>query len=133
MAETGEVGVLNVGAGDNKLVFDKNDAAGMIRAARIVEDMLKRGYALLVEVEVNGQKKFQRIKNFDPERCEYIIADLDPLAAADADKERKNEEAQETQPAPEGKPRRGRPRRTSTRAIPAHTTRAVAVAPTAGG
>jgi hypothetical protein len=43
------VGILNVGTGDTKLVFDKDDPAECIRAARIVADMLRRGYALLVE------------------------------------------------------------------------------------
>lgn len=47
----GSVGILNVGAGDTKLIFDKNSPADCIRAARIVKDMLRRGYALLVEVE----------------------------------------------------------------------------------
>lgn len=35
----GEVGVLNVGAGDTKLSFDPSNQADRIRAARIVKDM----------------------------------------------------------------------------------------------
>lgn len=46
----GQIGILNVGAGDTKISFDKNNPAERIRSARIVTDMLRRGYALLVEV-----------------------------------------------------------------------------------
>jgi hypothetical protein len=79
-----EIGILNVGAGDTKLVFDKNNPAECIRAARIVKDMLRRGYALLVDV---GEGKTQRVLDFDETQCEYIIADLDPVAAEAADRE----------------------------------------------
>jgi hypothetical protein len=82
-AMQGEVGVLNVGLGDTKLSFDKSDPAERIRAARIVRDMLRRGYALLVEVEPG---KFQRAKDFDDETCEYIVADFDPVQAEAADR-----------------------------------------------
>lgn len=51
MSNTGSVGILNVGTGDIRLAFDKNNPAECIRAARIVKDMLRRGFALLVEVE----------------------------------------------------------------------------------
>ena len=53
----GSIAILNVGAGDTRLSFDKANPAEAIRAARIVKDMLRRGYALLVEVERDGQKK----------------------------------------------------------------------------
>lgn len=57
----GEVGVLNVGAGDTRLMFDKSNPADCIRAARIVKDMLRRGYALLIEVgkDADGKPKHQ--------------------------------------------------------------------------
>lgn len=71
---TGGIGILNVGAGDTKLTFDKDNPAECIRAGRIVTDMLRRGYALLIEV--NG--KTERVKEFKPDTCEYIIADFDP-------------------------------------------------------
>ena len=116
----GEIGVLNVGAGDTKLSFNSDDPAEVLRAGRIVRDMLRRGYALLVEVERGGVKKYERALDFDETRSEYIIADLDRQTyTGDADA------AQETE-APKAS-RRGR------RSLPATETRAVAVAPTAGG
>lgn len=77
----GTLSVLNVGAGDTKLSFDPNNPQERIRAARIVKDMLRRGYALLIEVDDpanSGQKKLVRAVDFSEEHCEYIIADLDP-------------------------------------------------------
>jgi hypothetical protein len=117
----GEVGILNVGAGDTKLTFDKSNPAERERAARIVADMLKRGYALLVQVgKKNGEPLYQRAKAFDPKTCEYIVAG-GPDEAIDIGRE-------VSAPARRGRPRRGRPRR-----IQAERTRAVAVGRTAGG
>ncbi len=72
---SGQLEILNVGEGDVKITFDTNDCADAIRAKRIITDMLRRGYALLVEVD----GKFQRALEFDDARGEYIIADFDPL------------------------------------------------------
>lgn len=133
---TGTVAILNVSTGDTKLSFDKNNPAERIRAARIVTDMIRRGYALLVEVERNGVKGYQRVERFDEEACEYIIADFDPLAAQQADQEESeasNEEQAQTaeQAAPAAAPiRRGRPPK---KAIPAESAKAVAVPRRAGG
>ena len=143
MKNRGTVGVLNVGAGDTKLSFDKNNPAERIRAARIVKDMLRRGYALLVEVEVDGVKKFTRATDFDEATCEYIIADFDPIVAAEHD-------ATETEGAPSGqqdeteashssatearaakKPKQDR--RVIKKRVAADGTKSVAVARTAGG
>lgn len=128
--------ILNVGTGDTKLSFDPKNPAERIRAARIVTDMLRRGYALLVdtgEKDAKGEIIYTRVKEFDEAKCEYIIADFDPLQAVEADtKEQQNAEVKtpekETQrftPAP----RRGRPRKS----LPAASTNAVAIAPSAGG
>ena len=69
----GQIGVLNVGAGDTKLSFDKNNPAEMIRSARIVTDMLRRGYALLVEV--TDKKDFGMIELWD-DRAIQIEANM---------------------------------------------------------
>lgn len=131
---TGGVGILNVGAGDTKLSFDPSNPAEAIRAARIVRDMLRRGYALMIEVrQPSGAMAYQRVHDFDETKAEYIIADYDP-----GNSERANEETGEAEagspPAPSGDPKparpRGRPKRV---AVPAETVRAVAVARTAGG
>jgi hypothetical protein len=127
----GTVGILNVGAGDTKLSFDKSNPAERIRAARIVKDMLRRGYALLVEVEVDGVKKFTRALDFDENVCEYIIADLDSSVSQPEEEHAADSQetprAGATAPAPEGR-RAYRKKR-----VDAETTRSVAVARTAGG
>lgn len=133
----GAVGILNVGAGDTKLSFDPANPAERIRAARIVRDMLRRGYALLIEVEVNGQKTTTRALDFHEDVCEYVIADFDPVAAHDADQQEESTHGQQDQAQagdtqatdPGAKPKLKPGRRT----VKAESTRAVAVARTAGG
>lgn len=139
---SGSVGILNVGAGDTKLSFDPANPAERIRAARIVKDMLRRGYALMVEVERDGVKSFERAYDFDEGRCEYLIADLDTDAARAADRleVRALEDAAEgdetligagkPEPAAEPEPKRGRGR---PKKIAAEGTRAVALSRSAGG
>ena len=135
---TGSVGILNVGAGDTKLSFDPNNLAERIRACRIVRDMLRRGYALLVEMtQPDGTKAYQRALDFREDTAEYIIADFDPGAGEPQTfiNEHEHEETGEAATdraaaaSPKTKPPRGRPRK----AIPAEGVRAVAVARTAGG
>lgn len=136
----GEIGILSVGAGDTKLSFDKTNPAECIRAARIVRDMLRRGYALLIATghTEDGKPSYQRALDFDDKTYEYIIADFDPMIAAKADEtEVPNEQAIEGQadPAgeaatPPGPKRRGRP---PSKRVAASSTRAVAVARTSGG
>jgi len=120
---SGMVEILNVGEGDVKLSFDPENPAERIRAARIVKDMLRRGYALLVETKPRSNK-YARCTEFLEDTCEYVIADLDPEVAAKADeKETKTQE-------PETRKRRpGRPRKK----VDASKVGAVAVAKTAGG
>lgn len=140
----GSIGILNIGAGDTKLTFDKSNPAECIRSARIVTDMLRRGYALLVEVERNGEKAYERVREFKADTCEYIIADFDPITAAAADAaeqpgETISEENQSQDPPPEPKnaDRKGKAlgpyRKRGTTAIHASSTTGVAVARSAGG
>lgn len=71
----GEVGILNVGAGDTKFSFDPARPEERERAAKVVDDMLKRGYAILVSAgERDGKPLYFRAEAFDPNTCEYIIA-----------------------------------------------------------
>jgi hypothetical protein len=137
-ATRGSVSILNVGEGDTKLSFDPSNPAERIRAARIVKDMLRRGYALLVEAEVDGRKVYQRATDFREDVCEYIIADLDPTQAAQADRQEQAPHENEAQPtaAPsagkaEAPKRRGRPPKHV--AVAAERASVVAVAPIAGG
>lgn len=129
---TGTIAVLNVGTGDTKLSFDKNNPAERIRAARIVTDMIRRGYALLVDI---GGGKFQRVQRFDEECCEYIIADFDPVTAAEADKEeQENEQApSEGQAAPAQRKPAKRGGGGGKLSLKAEQTSAVAIPRRAGG
>lgn len=125
----GTLSILNVYEGDVKITFDTTNAAEAIRAGRIITDMLRRGYALLIEVD----GAYQRAIDFDEKVGEYVIADFDPsyrqtTKGEGSDNEEENEEieAAAAQEAP-GK-RRGRRRRISMDAADA-----VAVARSAGG
>lgn len=120
----GTVGILNVGHGDTKLSFDPNNPAERIRAARIVKDMIRRGYALLIQREPGGA--FVRATDFDESVCEYVIADFDPITASEADHVEEEATQQAGTPAAPSA-RRGR------RGVKAESVRAVAIAPSAGG
>ena len=80
-ATTGCLEILNIQGGDTKIVFDNNNVAEVIRAKRIITDMLRRGYALIVEVDRDGEKRYERVQEFDETKGEYIIADLDLVAS----------------------------------------------------
>lgn len=118
---TGTIGILNVGAGDTKLSFDKNNPKERKRAAKIVDDMLKRGYAVFVQVgEKDGEPLYQRAHAFNPETCEYLIFG-DP---EDDDSEGpKNEQKSAPRRRTAATPKR----------VAAEATRAVAVSRSAGG
>lgn len=135
---TGTVEILSVGEGDTKLSFDKNNPAERERAKRIVTDMLRRGYAILVQVGgTDTEPLYRRAREFDQETCEYIVAggpedsiDLSaekPGADAEAPFGRKADGAPRKRPGPQkGRPYGGR-------RIAADKTRTVAVARVAGG
>lgn len=124
----GQVGILNVGAGDTKLVFNRDDPAECIRAARIVRDMIRRGYALLVDTgeKKDGRPVYQRAKDFIEGTCEYIIADFDSSVGES------HEEAESSAEAPAGSATTNG-RKTRHRKIHAADTNVVAVSRTAGG
>ena len=84
-APRGELSILNVGDGDTKITFDKRNVGETIRAKRIITDMLRRGYALVVEVERKGEKAYERVRAFDEKTDSYIIADFDSVEAAKVD------------------------------------------------
>lgn len=143
----GMIGILNVGTGDTKLVFDKSNPAEVIRSGRIVKDMLRRGYALLIEVDDGkGGKAFQRVKEFREDTAEYIIADFAPIEAdrpTTPQGDEKDGEEQEVEAAshdaasaaPGGKEpaKRGRPKKIVDKSVPASGTRGIAISRSAGG
>ncbi len=123
MTMTGEVGILNVGAGDTKLSFDPKNKEERERAARIVTDMIRRGYTILVEIDDGkGGKKNRRVRKFDAKQCEYIIA------AEPSDEQERSAEAAAATPT-RGKKADGG----ATRRIPAERARATAIPRSAGG
>lgn len=125
----GEVGILNVGAGDTKLSFDKRNPKERERAAKIVADMLKQGYALLVQVgKKNGEPIYQRAKRFDPKTCEYIVAGGPDEDVQIGKEDHGTRSKAETNDKTSAGATRGRLKR-----VPAESTRSVAVARTAGG
>jgi hypothetical protein len=133
----GTVGILNVGDGDTKLSFDPKNPAERIRAARIVKDMIRRGYALLIE-HPPGSGSYTRALDFKEEVCEYVIADFDPITAAEADAEEEehgnDQSGQAQSPATPGTGAQDAPRqRGRVRTVAAGRASAVAVAPIAGG
>jgi hypothetical protein len=129
----GSIGILNVGAGDTKLVFDNSKPEETAMAAKVVRDMIRLGYAIFIEVGSNEKGPiYQRARDFDEATSEYIIIDSEP-------EERKNvDEAKPTGPA---KTARGRaagrkgqgPKHPHLKRVAASGTNAVAVAKTAGG
>lgn len=123
----GELAILNVGEGDTKLTFDKDKPEERKRAAKVVQDMLSRGYALLIKVgEKDGEPVYQRATKFDPETCEYIIA-----TAGDEEVDI-GKDLEESMKSAAPKRKRGRPRKNEKR-VPAEKTNAVGVARTSGG
>lgn len=73
--EVGTVSILNVTSGDTKISFDPKDEAERERAKKIVTDMIKQGYAIMVEIGRDDKGPiYRRAKKFDPETCEYVIA-----------------------------------------------------------
>ena len=120
----GEIGILNVGAGDTKLSFDPSNPAEVKRASEVVSDMIRRGYAILVEAGRDEKGPlYRRALDFDPETAEYIIAG-DP----GVDEEPTTNVKEPTSPSP----RRSRRKETRVR-VPAAKSSAVAVSLIAGG
>lgn len=126
----GSLSILNVYEGDVKITFDTKDAAETIRARRMIQDLIRRGYALLIEVD----GAYQRAIDFDQQVGEYIIADFDPthrLKTQEGNEENGKEDSQEAEEEtpPKIRSQRGRPRRR----IPMEQADAVAIARSAGG
>lgn len=129
----GNLGILNVGAGDFKISFDPSKPKEREHAAKVVGDMLKRGYAILVRAgeTKDGKPLYLRAESFDPETCEYIV-----VGAPDDDEPAPRKGLDDGPPivGPNEPVRRGRGRPPKARLrIAAHKTSAVAVARSAGG
>lgn len=64
------IDVLSIGHGDIKITYG-DDPQEVARAAQVVKDMLRRGYALFVH---GPDGKLVRVEAFDAEKREYIVA-----------------------------------------------------------
>ena len=125
---TGHLTILTVGDGDTTLTFDPKKPAECARAKKVVDDMLKRGFAILVEVgKRDGEPLYQRAKAFDPETAEYIIV------GAPDDEEAEEEAAPPPKPSRPRRKAAGTKRKPRTRRVKADGANAVGVARTAGG
>lgn len=115
---TGELSVLNVGAGDIRVVFNHADQGESAKAIRMLTDMQQRGYAILIELPDGSYTRAQAI---DASRGRYVITlPEDVQLPPDA----------EPVPTKRG---RGRPRGRRTVSVPVKTSKAVGVARSAGG
>lgn len=126
--------ILNVQGGEVKITFDNKDAPEAIRARRIIGEMIRSGFVLLVEVERNGDKRFERALSFDEARGEYVIADYEGAAPPPAMNGVPANGANRVDPPPDPPPdppaaRKGRPRKR----VPMEEAEATAVGPSAGG
>lgn len=119
--------ILTVGDGDTTLTFDPKKPAECARAKKVVDDMLKRGFAILVEVgKRDGQPLYQRAHAFDPETAEYIIV------GAPDDEEAEEEAAPAPKPARPRRKKAAKPKPRKRR-VKADGAEAFAVGRTAGG
>jgi len=103
LIEEGALCILNITQGDMKISFDKDKPEEVEHARKVIDDMLKRGYTILVQ----WGSGWRRAKTFIPSRDTYVIETSEKKE--DGTTEVKKEE------------------------VPARKARAMAVAPTAGG
>ena len=115
---SGELTVLNVGAGDIAITFNQHDPAERAKAIAMLTDMQQRGYAILILLE---DGTYARATSIDAKRGRYLIQ-----VPEDVPVEAVGPEAEEE---PQKK-KRGRPKKVS---VPIERTRAVGVARSAGG
>lgn len=107
--------ILNVQGGEVRLSFNTKDGAETFRARRYITEMMRQGFVLLVEIERDGEKRYERAAGFDEEKGEYLIADF--VESEDPQSEKNND----------------KPRGTRRRKVPMEETNATAVGPSAGG
>lgn len=75
---TGSLNVLNVGAGDIKVVWNKEDKAEAKKAVQMLTDMRSRGYVIAVEMP---DGTYERAVDVNPKAGRYILLLPDEVAA----------------------------------------------------
>lgn len=133
---SGELALLNVGTGDTKISFDpKASDEEISKASILVKDMIRRGYAVLVEVGKDDKGPlYRRAYDFDIDTTEYIVAGLPDDLVQEPRAEKKSASFKRKpdklgRVAGEGP----RSRKRATSRIKATGAKAVAVSRTAGG
>jgi hypothetical protein len=116
---SGELSVLNCTAGDIRIKFDKENPVDTERAKRMIQDMLRRGYILVVE----AKGKTVIAKEFDAKHGEYIVAEG---ALYSGGEQAESEDVAAPEPA---LPKRGKGKR----GVPMKSVKTTAFAPMAGG
>lgn len=118
---SGELSVLSCGKGDIRITLNPGDEIECERAKRMINDMLRRGYILAIEVD----GKLKKVDGFDDKTNEYIIVE-GALYAGDPPEQIEPAEL-EVEPK-----KRGRPKGVKKR-VPMTSTKATAIPPTGGG
>lgn len=123
---TGTLGILNVGAGDTKIVFDRDNPDETERAAGMVRTLMSAGFVIMVDAgdtDVQGRPVMTRVRDFDSrDRC-YIVLDRTPDEPRD----------QESSPQVDAPKARRGAHTHKTKRIPASEARATAIPRTSGG
>jgi hypothetical protein len=116
----GTLDVLSTGHGHMKVTITPGDEAEQDKARRMIEDMLKRGFSIFVELD-DGTTR--RVKKFDAKRLIYYIDPPDEIA-----------ESEPTAAAPAPKAGKGaKATKRPYKAVPVAGARATAVGRSAGG
>jgi hypothetical protein len=132
-----ELSILNVGTGDTKISFDPEASdAEISKASIMVKDMIRRGYAVLVEVGKDDKGPiYRRALDFDMSTTEYIVAGLPPELVEE--QEEKPDATAKRNRKPDSRGRVAghgpRSRKPVTSRVSARKSKSVAVPRTAGG
>lgn len=121
LGSLGSLSILNVGEGDIHITFNNNDAAETEKAISMLQDMQRRGYAILVQLPDNTYVRAQKI---DASTGSYIVQIPEASTASTSSDDSANEEK---------KPVRGRSKKSETQKLPIAQTHAVGIARSAGG
>ena len=121
---TGSLSVLNVGAGDIEVRFNPHQPEEVERALKMLKDMQRRGYAILVK---QGDGSYARAIEIDEKTSCYVISEEVPVETAAPPDVEAAAAADEPPVAPR---RRGRPPKKQQPIAGSH---AVGVARSAGG
>jgi hypothetical protein len=115
----GSLSILNTGAGDIEMKFNKDNQQEVDKAKEVITDMLRRGYAIFIE---DAMGETYRVTEFDPQNNCYIIKDAPQDEPVEEAEQAPGEE--EAAPAPK---KRGR------KAVHVTEAKATAVGRSAGG